>query len=337
MKAIRIGLIACALLVCAALIYALSNALYTKSPVGFAIVMAPDPGGKPIAIGVWYPTDARPRPTTLLQFNLISVARDGPIAGRGLPLVVISHGNGAGPGSHVDLALALAERGFVVAAPMHTGDNYADESALRSVHWLVDRTRHVRSAIDYMLNTWPGHDRIDARRIGMFGFSAGGFTTLTVIGGQPDLRLIASHCSAAPEFVCKLLADAHSPLLNPATVPPPSDFARDPRVKAAAIAAPGLGFAFVPYGLANVSVPVQLWSGDADRNVPTSTNAGPVAAALGTRATLRNVPDAGHFSFLVTCGLFGPPALCRDAEDFNRRRFHEEMNEAVAEFFQRTL
>ncbi len=337
MKAIRIGLIALGLLVGASLIYVLSNALYTKRPVGFVLVEAPDPSGKPVSIGVSYPTDARPLPTTLLGLNLISVARDAPIAGNALPLVVISHGNGGGPGSHVDLALALAQRGFVVAAPMHTGDNYADESALESARWLVDRTLHIHSAIDYMLNIWPDHDRIDARRVGMFGFSAGGFTALTAVGGQPDLRLIASHCSATPEFVCKLLADAHSPLLNPASIPLASDFARDARVKAAAIAAPGLGFTFVPDGLANVSVPVQLWTGDSDRNVPTSTNAGPVSRALGIRAELHEVPGAGHFSFLVTCGLFGPPYLCRDADGFDRKRFHTEMNEAVVEFFQKKL
>jgi predicted dienelactone hydrolase len=337
MKAIRIGLIVLGLLASALLIYVFSHALYTKRPVGFATVAAPDAGAAPIAIAVWYPTDAMPLPGTLLGFNLISVARDAPVAGEALPLVVISHGNGGGPGSHVDLALALAQSGFVVAAPMHTGDNYADQSALASARWLVDRTRHVHATLDYMLNTWPSHDRIDARRIGMFGYSAGGFTALTVIGGQPDLRLVASHCSARPEFVCKLLADARSPLLNPATVPLAGDFARESRVKAASIAAPGLGFAFVPDGLASVSVPVQLWSGDADRNVPTSTNAGPVSAALGTRAKLHNVPGAGHFSFLVTCGLFGPPLLCRDADGFDRKRFHAQMNDAVVEFFRKTL
>lgn len=337
MKAIRIGLIVLGALVGALLVYALSNALYTKRPVGFAMVEAPDPPGKPIPIGVWYPTDARPLPTTLLGFNLISLARGAPVVGTNLPLVVISHGNGGGPGSHADLALALAQRDFVVATPMHTGDNFADASALASARWLVDRTRHVHSAIDYMLNVWPDHDRIDARRIGLFGFSAGGFTALTTIGGQPDLRLIASRCSAAPEFVCTLLADARSPLLDSAAVPPASDFVRDSRVKAAVIVAPGMGFTFVPDGLANVSVPVQLWTGDADRNVPTSTNAGAVGRALGPQAELRTVPGAGHFSFLVTCGLFGPPDLCRDADGFDRKRFHAEMNEAVVQFFRSKL
>jgi predicted dienelactone hydrolase len=337
MKAIRIGLMVLGLLSGAALIYVLSHALYTKRPVGLQLVQAPGPNGKPIPIAVWYPTDARPLPTTLLGVNLISVASNAPVVGSGLPLVLISHGNAGGPGSHVDLALALAQRGFVVAALMHAGDNHADQSALSSPRWLVDRTRHVHSALDYLLGVWPSHDRIDAQRIGIFGFSAGAFTALTIVGGEPDLRLVASHCRAAPEFVCELLAAARSPLLDPARVPPAGDFARDSRVKAAALAAPGLGFAFLPGGLAKISVPVQLWTGGADKNVPTSSNAGPVARALATRSEFHEVPGASHFSFLAPCGLFGPPLLCRDADGFDRGRFHAQMNEAVVAFFQRNL
>jgi predicted dienelactone hydrolase len=336
-RGIRIGSIVLSLLVGALLIYVFSNALYTNRPVGFQLVEAQGPDGKAMSMGVWYPTDGRPLPATLLGLNLMSVARDAPVAGNALPLVVISHGNGGGPGSHADLALALAQGGFVVAAPMHTGDNYADQSAVGSVRWLVDRASDVRTALDYMVNIWPGHDRIDSDRIGMFGFSAGAFTSLTAIGAQPDLRRLATHCSSAPEFVCKLLDEARSPLLNRAIVPPASNFARDSRIKAAALAAPALGFSFIPDGLAGVSIPVQLWTGDADRNVPTSTNAGPVSVALGARAELHEVPGAGHFSFLVPCGLFGPPLLCRDAEGFDRKRFHAKMNEAVAEFFRKNL
>jgi predicted dienelactone hydrolase len=337
MKVLRVAGVVIALLVVTLLAYALSNALYTTRPVGFQSVQAADAGSTPLAMGVWYPTDGTPLPTTLLGVNLMSVARDARVAGSALPLVLISHGNGGGPGSHVDLALALAQQGFVVVAPLHTGDNFADQSAVGSARWLVDRSRHVHAAIDHMLNVWPAHAQIDAGRVGVFGFSAGGFTALTVIGGVPNLQGLASHCGTAPEFVCKLLAEARSPLLNPSEAPPTGAFARDARIKAAAIAAPGLGFAFVPNGLADVTAPVQLWSGDADQNVPTSSNAGPVAKALASRAELRDVPGAGHFAFLAPCGLFGPPVLCRDANSFDRQRFHAQMNEAVVKFFQAKL
>ena len=62
---------------------------------------------------------------------------------------------------------------------LHTGDNYADQSAVGSVFWLSGRTRKLHATIDYMLKNWQGHDRINPERIGTFGFSAGGFTVLT--------------------------------------------------------------------------------------------------------------------------------------------------------------
>jgi predicted dienelactone hydrolase len=62
-----------------------------------------------------------------------------------------------------------------------------------------------------------------------------------------------------------------------------------------------------------------------------------VAKALASRAELRDVPGAGHFAFLAPCGLFGPPVLCRDADSFDRQRFHAQMNEAVVKFFQAKL
>src|SRR5882672_650043 len=72
-------------------------------------------------------------------------------------------------------------------------------------------------------------------------------------------------------------------------------------------------------------------------NVPYATNAGPLLQAFGSRAEFRSVPGASHFSFLVPCGLPGPPFLCRDAAGFDRRAFHSEMNARVVAFFQQSL
>jgi predicted dienelactone hydrolase len=310
------------------LIYA--SALRTSRPVGFQSVSVPDPGHTPLAAAVWYPTDAHPH-FMLLGLIVQQVAVDAPIAGRNLPLVVISHGNGGGPGSHADTALALAQAGFVVVAPMHTGDNYADQSEVGTPAWLIDRARHIPATIDYMLKAWPGRDRIDPSRVGLFGYSAGGFTALTAIGGEPDLTKIAPHCAQATEFACQLWKPGGAPL------PTPDSFAHDPRIKAAVIAAPGLGFTFVPNGLAKAAAPVQLWAGGADVNVPYASNTGPVRIALGDRVEFHRVPGAGHFAFLAPCGPLAPPYLCRDAKGFDRPAFHKTMNAEIVRFFEARL
>ena len=337
MKWIRRALVAIAVLVCGILAAAYLTALRTERPVGFQVARATTTGGQSFPIGIWYPTQARPRPTTLLGPLLMDVAANGPISGSALPLVVISHGNGGGIGSHADLALALADAGYVVAAPMHPGDNYADQSAVGSVSWLSERTRQLNATVDYMLGSWQGHDRIDPQRIGAFGFSAGGFTVLTAVGAQPDLRIIARHCTESPEFACDLLRQAKSPLLNSATPGLEGAFVPDARIKAAVVAAPGLGFAMGPNALDNVSVPIQLWGADQDTNVPYATNTRPVREALGPRAEFHAVPGAGHFSFLAPCGLLRPPGICADPGQFDRKAFHATMNDSVVAFFDQNM
>ena len=90
----------------------------------------------------------------------------------------------------------------MVAAVTHTGDNYRDNSQMTH---LDNRPRHIKLLIDYMLTSWRGHNAIDAGRIGMFGFSAGGFTTLVAIGGAPDLASLP-YCEAHPdEWACRAI------------------------------------------------------------------------------------------------------------------------------------
>jgi predicted dienelactone hydrolase len=313
--------------------YAVSTALRTENPVGFETIQIPDASGKPIPAGVWYPTQVQTKPTTMLSIVLMDVARNAPISGGALPLVIISHGNGGGSASHADLALALANAGYIVVAPMHSGDNYADQSIVGSVDWLPQRNREIHTTIDYMLENWQYHDRIDSERIGAYGLSAGGFTVLTAIGGQPELRSISKHCAESPEIVCDLLRSVKSPYLN-ADMPTMEDaFLPDLRIKAAVVAAPGLGFTFVPNGLDKVNVPIQLWSAENDVNVPYATNTKLVREALGSWVEFHSIPSAGHFSFLTPCSFLAPSAICSDEGQFDRQVFHTDMNASVITFF----
>lgn len=321
----------CVLMIAAGAIYLFASALRPSRPVGFQQVMVADPGRAPIPVSVWYPTDARPG-FVLLGTIGQRVASDGPITGDGLPLVIISHGTGGGAMSHIDTAMALAEAGFVVAAPTHPGDNFQDDSAVGTTAWLVDRSRHLRRVTDFMVSGWAGRSHLDQGRVGIFGFSAGATTALIAAGGVPDLGRVAIQCAERPEFVCRL-RKAGRVLANPA----PSQWTHDPRIAAAVIAAPGLGFTFEPAGLAAVHVPVQLWSGAKDQSVPYATNAGKVRTLLPVAPEFHNVAGASHYAFLAPCGIIGPPAICRDQSGFDRAAFHQSFNEAVVAFFKARL
>lgn len=305
-----------------------------ENPVGQQVARVETQDG-PVAVAIWYPTTARAWPTTLIGAQLLEVAKDGPVQGERLPLVVMSHGNGGSAFGHTDLAFALASAGYVVMAPTHAGDNFSDPSRQGSPALYSQRATQLRATVDFALGSWKDAGRIDATRVGAFGFSAGGFTVLTLAGGQPDMAAIPAHCQRSPEFICDVLRTTGSPLINGPEGA--GEFLSDPRLRAAVVAAPGLGFTFANGGLARVQIPVQLWSGGEDEAVPYQTNARMVEQGLAGRAESRHIAGAGHLSFLAPCGLVGPPALCRDGAGFDRAAAHEAMNASVLAFFEKAM
>jgi len=304
--------------------------------VGFQELTIPDGTEKPLTIGVWYPTDAPARPQTLGSFTE-TVALGGAVAGERLPLVVMSHGTGAWYDEHYDTALALAHAGFVVAAVSHTGDNYRDHSQELQV-W--KRPEQIRRLIDYMLADWVGYARIDARRIGVFGFSAGGFTALAAVGGTADLTLVQPHCLKVPSaFECSLISKPGADVA--ASAPPPrSAFVHDPRIKAAVVAAPALGYAFGREGLKDVAVPLQLWRAGDDHLLPNPDYAQAVRDDLPRAPEYHVIANADHFDFQAPCSAQiaqVAPEICTERPGFDRTAFHVEFDAAVVGFFERTL
>lgn len=303
---------------------------------GFQYGTAPDPDGKPIELGIWYPSDAPVSPQPLGLFTQ-QVAPYAAIAGHSLPLIVISHGTGGGASSHYDTAIALADAGFVVVALTHTGDNYKDLSLQFTRRNFVDRPRQVSRVIDYMLKDWTGHASIDPARIGMFGHSAGGFTTLVVLGGTADWNLATLFCHDHPDdWGCQQAKEK-----GPATDDKkPVDWHHDPRIKAGAIAAPALGHTFTKEGLAAVTEPIQLWRAENDQIAPNQWNADIVKAALPKPPEDHLVPLAGHFAFLAPCSealAKIAPAICEDDKGFDRVAFHQQFNQALVDFFKAKL
>ncbi len=309
--------------------------LASAEAAGFQRVTAPDAGAAPIEIGIWYPSDAAASSQPLELFRQ-TVAVDGALAGLRHPLIVMSHGTGGSFAGHYDTALALADAGFVVVALTHTGDNWRDQSQVLKI---MDRPRQVSRVLDYMLTDWPDHAGIDPARIGMFGFSAGGFTTLVMIGGRPDFSLVGPHCSEHPqEYTCTLIAGR--PVGTPSAPGPMSAALHDIRIKAAVVAAPALGFSFAPEGLADVKAPVQLWRADDDQVLPAPWYADAVRRALPIAPDFQTAPGAGHFDFLAPCSdalAAMVKVICTSAPGFDRADFHRRLNGSIVAFFQRTL
>lgn len=297
--------------------------------VGFQAVSIPVAGDKPLQVGVWYPSQS-PEAPARLGLGSQTVAVGGAISGKRHPLIVVSHGTGGWYGSHDDTARALARAGFVVAAVSHTGDTFDDRSRATR---MADRSPQLTKVIDYMTDAWPGRDALDPRKAGVFGFSSGGFTALVAIGGEPDLRLVGPHCAEHPTyFDCTLLRQNGD-------VSADGPWVHDPRIKAAVIAAPALGFTFAPKGLAAVKVPVQLWRAEQDSVLPHPLYAEAVRGLLPRSPDYRVVEGADHYDFLAPCGpglAKAAPAIC-GGKGFDRAAFHAGFNADVVAFFEKTL
>lgn len=291
------------------------------APVAVQQVMVGDPGEQMVLV-IWHPT---PSPQAI-------PGAAAEVSGEGLPLVIVSHGTGAGPLAHVDTAQALASAGFVVAAPMHRGDNFQDDSKVGRPDWMASRSRDVAQAIDYMVQQWPGRTHLDGNRVGIFGFSAGATAALIAAGGVPELDRVGPHCAAQRELVCDIMVPATG---SPDAQPP--RWVHDSRIGAIVIAAPGLGFAFEPAGLAGVQVPVQMWVGSADDIVPYASNGAVVRRLLPQPADFHSIDGAGHLSFLAPCTAETPPQFCSERNGFDRSVFHERLNRSVSDFFRQHL
>lgn len=302
---------------------------------GLQFITVPASAGAPAMTGaVWTPCAAKPGTVTVDFGITVPGTKDCPVQGRGLPLVVISHGVGGWSLGHHDVAETLADAGFVVAAIDHPedGGRIKDRGQADVLQVWSQRPADIRRLIDFMLGTWPGHGRIDPARIGFYGFSRGGFTGLVLIGGNPDQEKLATICKDYAKLpMCQQLM-ARDRL--------PEPLPHDPRIRAAVLADPVLSRIFPPSGLTDIRIPMQIWASEygGDGVVPGEVVA--MAHDLPVAPDLHQVTGAEHFSFLASCGAVLAklaPVICTDRPGFDRVAFHSAMDHAILAFFQRQL
>ncbi|RYF68019.1 MAG: dienelactone hydrolase, partial [Comamonadaceae bacterium] len=145
-------------------------------------------------VTVFYPSSNADQPVQRGPFAL-SLAPDGAATPGNGRLVVITHGSGGSPWVHTDLARALVASGFVVALPEHAGDNYKDPSTPGPDSW-KRRPAEVSRAIDAVAQDARLGPLVNVDKVGAFGGSAGGHTTLTLAGGHWSPARFRQHCEA---------------------------------------------------------------------------------------------------------------------------------------------
>ena len=219
-----------------------------------------------------------------------------------LPLIVLSHGTGGSAAAVAWLAEGLAAGGYMVAAVNHHGNTAAeDDKRLEGTVVWWDRPRDVTVVIDRLLADPTFGPRIDSSRIGVAGFSLGGFTALATVGARLSQQQLLDAC-AAPETAasCKLPPEVRNKFSDAvlqrlvktdsrvkAALQHMDDSYADPRIRAAFVMAPVFGFAMTKDSLTAVKVPVRLMVGSADEQAVPSQSVEPIARG-GARCDARS-------------------------------------------------
>jgi predicted dienelactone hydrolase len=287
-----------------------------------------DADGPALTGAAWYPCSQPSGEVEIGKYTLPGV-KDCPLPDRKLPLIVVSHGRTGNFAGHHDTDAILADAGFIVAAINHPGDTGSDLSRTDDLSINVSRPNDIKRLIDFMVGAPVFAGSVDRERIGLFGFSRGGYTALAVIGANPDWANVTERCKEFKTHVCDQVRAKEFP----------GSVTRDPRVKAAVIADP-LSVFFTADSFGDVKIPVQLWASEfgGDGVLPHSVDV--VDKNLPSKHEYHVVPNSGHFAFLAPC----PPALvaelpyiCKDAGDFDRAAFHKKFNADALAFFQAQL
>lgn len=324
----------------------------TANGVGFRSISVRDPvNGGTMPGYVFYPSAQAEGVTWRGPYELAATADASAIPGA-KPLVVISHGHGGSALGHHDLATYLASHGFVVATLEHPKDNFHDSDGDGHAVVMAGRPIQVSATITYLLGDSIWEPLIDRDRIGVAGFSNGGYTSLLLVGAVPRFARFIEYCQNSPDdqSICggadQLKAESGSQgrTIEQAMAKMQSDLTRwgstkDPRVKGAFVMAP-LGLIFSQQGLERIKRPTLLYYAADDQVLRPLHNALHIAPLIPTLAAVKAVPKAGHYVFLAPCTpqlANEVPDLCGDPPGVDRVQVHAEINEAALAFFRKTL
>ncbi|HEY1750641.1 MAG TPA: alpha/beta hydrolase, partial [Caulobacteraceae bacterium] len=308
-----------------------------------------------VRVTVWYPAAAGARPVPLdigppgkPLFRIGDAAPDAGFADAARhPVVLFSHGFGGSARIMAWFALPLARAGYVVVAVDHPGNNGLDKMTVAGATMFWDRPGDLAAALAAAKADPAVGPHLDLARLGVAGFSAGGFTAIAATGARADLARFAGFCEAHPtDGVCapqKELAvtqdQARAALASPELAPERARSGDDhaiPGVRAAFAMAPAIVQAFDPASLAADHTPVAIILGTADPVAPPDTN-GRVAARLLPHARLTELPGVGHYDFLATCTPAGVAAIPVCADKVPQEATHKAAVDAALAFFHKTL
>ena len=121
-----------------------------------------------------------------------------------IPLIVVSNGLGAKRSRFSELATYLASYGFAVAIPEHPGTSHRrQQEFIEGLHQenfeatdFVERPLDISFVLDRLtiINQNELNNRLNLENVGIFGYSIGGTTALSLAGAELNFALLKDDC-----------------------------------------------------------------------------------------------------------------------------------------------
>jgi len=304
-------------------------------------------GSRPFNGQVWYPTLGG-GPT--MRFGENAVWRGvqahpaAPLADGVFPLVVVSHGLDGNSFNQSWLAQALAENGYIVAAPNHPGTTTWNRDPIARAQ-LWERPRDISRMITALLYSARFSGTIDKSRITLIGHSLGGYTVISLAGGRFNVARHEAYCAAhsnAPD--CVFFREAGIGV-KPADIDALQGDLADRRIAVVVSFDLGATQGFDPQSLADVRVPVLVVGANrTDEMLNQESESQALAAALPKDSVRYLAPeDLGHYDFLGVCKPGAVAVLKEESPDESfvceaggpqRIALHKILVDAVQAFLQ---
>ncbi len=279
-------------------------------------------------------------------FVRMETVKDGSIANKKYPLILISHGTGGGRLTLEWLADILVKNGFIVAAVDHWGNTFDNKIAIDFVTpW--ERPQDISFILTGLLKNEKFGPVIDKGRIGAAGFSIGGYTTIALAGARLNFEALKNYSNTSggkqeatlPEFpglmdIINGNEVAESFRKSPKRL-------KDNRIKAFFAISPAVGQGFTDRSqFKDIDKPLYIVDVENDRITPYKTNALHYHQLIPGSQYLLIKGKADHYVFLNEAAepvKKEAPVYFIDNPSVDRHAIHEQVGKLAADFFKENL
>ena len=181
-----------------------------------------------------------------------------------IPVIVVSNGLGAKRDRFEKLAIHLSSYGFAVVVTDHPGsDRQRQKDFLKGLYKenfdatdFIDRPLDISYILDELeiLNQNQLNNRLNLERVGIFGYSIGGTTALSLAGANIDFDRLKQECDRS----LNLLNISTLYQCRATELAPNQPSLKDQRIKAAFLFVPFGNFMYSQAELSKVSIPM-MW------------------------------------------------------------------------------